>query len=200
MKAEDQLSRILSACALFSGQTSDYDLSPDVVLSPNRELKSAGVLVPILNTKAGHVVFMTRRSLTLKQHPGQIAFPGGKKDAGDSDVIVTALREANEEIGIARSNVEVVGQLPKHETVTGFVITPVIGRIMEEFTPVAEAGEVEEVFSVPLSHVLNPLNYSIRSRLWRGRPRPYYTVPYGPYYIWGATARILHMMSEIANR
>ena len=200
MKAEDQLCKILSADGFFSEQTSDYDLSPDLVLSPNRKLKSAGVLVPILKTKAGHAVFLTRRSSTLKHHPGQIAFPGGKKDSGDRDVIITALREAYEEIGIARRNVQVIGQLPKHETVTGYEITPVIGRIIEEFTPVAELGEVEEVFSVPLSYVLNPLNYSIRSRLWRGRSRPYYTVPYGPYYIWGATAHILHTMSEIANR
>ena len=104
------------------------------------------------------------------------------------------MREAHEEIGLAPNEVEVLGQLPSHETVTGFAVTPVLGRMTCDFEPKAEQGEVSEVFSVPLQHVMNPQNFVIQSRRWRGNKRHYYTVPYGPYYIWGATACILRRM------
>ena len=92
--------------------------------------------------------------------------------------------------------VEVLGHLPAHETVTGFTVTPILGHIRADFTAVPEAGEVEEVFSVPLSHLMNLANFRVEKRRWRGEWRHYYTVPYGPYYIWGATARILHSLAD----
>ena len=107
-----------------------------------------------------------------------------------------ALREAHEEIGLAPGNVEVLGLMPAHETVTGFHVTPVIALVKEPFDPVAEVGEVEEVFDVPLDHVLTPSNFSVQSRRWRGSRRHYFTVPFGPYYIWGATARILRSLAD----
>ena len=89
--------------------------------------------------------------------------------------------------------------LPAHETVTGFTVTPVVGLIRSPFDPVPETGEVDEVFDVPLAHVLTPGNYSVQSRRFRGRQRHYYTVPFGPYYIWGATARILRALADAAG-
>jgi 8-oxo-dGTP pyrophosphatase MutT (NUDIX family) len=193
------ITHVTGALAKARLDTSDYDLNPDIVLPPDRKLRPAGVLVAIHETSAGPVVYLTKRSSALKHHPGQIAFPGGKQDEGDDDVTAAALREAWEEIGLAPDNVEVLGTLPSHETVTSFTVTPVVAQVRQGFTPVAEPGEVEEVFAVPLSHLLTPMNFHVQSRRWRGRQRRYYTVPFGPYYIWGATARILRSLADAAR-
>ena len=141
-------------------------------------------------------LLLTKRSSALQHHPGQIAFPGGKQDDTDVDVIACAKREAHEEIGLPPDLVEVLGTLSPHETVTGFLVTPVIVHVTGQFDIRPEPGEVDEVFSVPLSHVLNPANYHVQSRRWRGQMRSYFTVPYGPYYIWGATARMLRAWTD----
>jgi 8-oxo-dGTP pyrophosphatase MutT (NUDIX family) len=176
--------------------SSDFDLNPDVVLPVGRKLRPAGVLVPLLADETSCDVVLTKRSSRLKHHPGQIAFPGGKQDEGDSDVVAAALREAHEEVGLSPERVEVLGTLPTHETVTGFIVTPVIGWIDRPFDIVPEAGEVAEVFRVPLSHVTDAVQFTVQSRRWRGTRRHYYTVPFGPYYIWGATARILRGLAQ----
>lgn len=197
----DFAAQLRRAVAHARAPSSDYDLNPDTVLPENRKLRPAGVLVPVLARDDAARLFLTKRSSALKHHPGQIAFPGGKQDDNDADVTSAALREAHEEIGLAPENVEVLGLLPAHETVTGFYVTPVIALVREPFTPVPEPGEVEEVFDVPLNHVLSPDNFSVQSRRWRGSRRHYYTVPFGPYYIWGATARILRSMADaLENR
>lgn len=172
--------------------SSDYDLNRDVVLPEGRKLRPAAVLIGV---QAGQVV-LTKRASHLTHHPGQIAFPGGKQDEGDADVIAAALREAEEEVGLPRGHVEVLGTLPTHETVTGFLVTPVIGWIDRDFDVVPEPGEVAEVFRVPLAHVTDVALFTIQSRRWRGTRRHYYTVPFGPYYIWGATARILRGLAH----
>lgn len=180
--------------------SSDFDLNPDTVLPAGRTLRPAGVLAPVIETENGLNLLLTKRSAALKHHPGQIAFPGGKQDEGDTDVIAAALREAHEEIGLPPQNVEVLGTLPVHETVTSFVVTPVIGFVHSAFTIRPEPGEVDEVFAVPLDHVLDPDNYLIQSRRWRGQMRHYFVVPFGPYYIWGATARMLRAWTEIIQK
>ena len=191
---------VARALSLPGGASSDFDLNPGIVLPEGRVLRPAGVLCA-LHEAAGRVaVILTKRSTRLKHHPGQIAFPGGKQDPGDADPVAAALREAEEEVGLPRHLVEVLGTLPSHETVTGFDVTPVIGWVRGPFDAVAEAGEVAEVFRVPLSHVLAPGNFRVEGRRWQGRRRYYYTVPYGPYYIWGATARILRALAERAAR
>ena len=172
--------------------SSDYDLNPEIVLPAGRVLKPAAVLIGVL----GHSIVLTKRAPHLKHHPGQIALPGGKVDADDAGPVAAALREAEEEIGLAPANVEILGELSAHETVTGYRVTPVIARIKDAFTPRPEAGEVAEVFSVPIAHLLDPGNYRIEGRRWRGIRRRYLVVPYGPYYIWGATARILKSLAD----
>ncbi|WP_170326144.1 CoA pyrophosphatase [Ruegeria arenilitoris] len=171
--------------------SSDFDLNPETVLPEGRKLRPAGVLVPVSVATGTPRLILTKRSSALKHHPGQIAFPGGKQDEGDADVTATALREAQEEIGLPPDLPEILGHLPTHETVTSFTVTPVVAILRAPFQLIPEPGEVDEVFSVPLAHVLNPANYIVESRRWRGQKRYYYAVPFGPYYIWGATARML---------
>ena len=192
----NEFDRIRRALANPSPGTSDFDLNPDIALPPDRKLRPAAVLVALLLSGQGSRVMLTKRASSLKHHPGQIAFPGGKVEVGDGGPIQAALREAQEEIGLIPGNVEVLGQLAAHETVTGFNVTPVVARIKAPFDPIPDFGEVAEVFSVPLSHLANLAHYQIQSRLWQGKLRHFHTIPYGPYYIWGATARILHAFAQ----
>jgi 8-oxo-dGTP pyrophosphatase MutT (NUDIX family) len=179
-----------------AGPSSDFDLNPAVRPAEPKPLRPAAVLVPVWLRPEGAVLILTKRSSHLKHHPGQIAFPGGKVDATDAGPEAAALRESHEEIGLDPARVSLLGALPQHQTVTGFSITPYVGLIRGDFTPVPEAGEVEEVFTVPLSHVLDPVMFSVQRRRWMGEWRRYYAVPYGPHYIWGATARILRGLAE----
>lgn len=187
-KTVDQLR---AALAQPGHGSSDFDLNPETVLPKGRTLRPAGVLIAVTLYTDEPMVILTKRSSALKHHPGQIAFAGGKVDVGDADATAAALREAEEEIGLPRDLPQILGTISNHETVTSFCVTPVLAVINEPFQVIPEPGEVAEVFQVPLSHLMNPGNYIIESRRWRGTRRRYFTVPYGPYYIWGATARML---------
>lgn len=176
--------------------SSDHDLNPDVVLPPDRRLRAAAVLVPVWHHRGEARLILTKRASHLAHHPGQIAFPGGKIEPFDESPGHAALREAHEEIGLPAAQVEVLGLLPLHETVTGYTVVPVLSLVRGDFAPVRQEAEVEEAFTVPLAHVLDLSRYRVEQRLWRGGWRRYYVVPYGPYYIWGATARILHSLAE----
>jgi 8-oxo-dGTP pyrophosphatase MutT (NUDIX family) len=184
------LSRALAERA--AAPSSDYDLNPGVTLPPERRLRPAAVLIPVL----GASVILTKRASHLKHHPGQIALPGGKIDDSDGDAAAAALREAREEIGLDPANVALIAELPAHETVTGYTVTPILAQVRAEFRAVPEAGEVAEVFRVPLDFLMEPANYRVEGRRWRGTRRNYYVAPFGPYYIWGATARILKSLAD----
>ncbi|MBQ2262048.1 MAG: CoA pyrophosphatase [Loktanella sp.] len=185
--------RLTDALSRQGGASTDYDLNKDVTVPPG-PLTPAAVLFAV--REDSETVILTKRSARLKHHPGQIAFPGGKQDPIDATLTDAALREAREEIGLPPEQVDVLGVLPSHQTVTGYLITPVLAVVRGPFNPIPEAGEVSEVFEVPLAHLTDPALYRIEGRHWQGRRRPYYTVPYGPYYIWGATARILRAFAD----
>lgn len=188
--------RLLAALEVPAGPSSDYDLMPGAT-APDIPLRAAGVLAAFNATDGA--LLLTKRSSGLRHHPGQIALPGGKVDPGDADETAAALREASEEVALPPTSVDVIGALPAHRTVTGFAMTPVLGMIEGPFTPIPEAGEVAEIFSVPFDHIADLQNYHIEKRLWRGEWRAYHTVPYGPYYIWGATARVLYSLARRLN-
>jgi 8-oxo-dGTP pyrophosphatase MutT (NUDIX family) len=196
----DWRDRIEAALNAPTGASSDYDLNPEITLPENRVLRPAGVLIGIYGNAGAPVVYLTKRASHLKHHPGQIAFPGGKMDHGDADEAAAAIREANEEIGLPTDAVDVIGQLSAHETVTGFNVIPTVVEITGTFRPVSDPSEVAEVFNVPLAHVMDPKNYLVESRIWRGSRRKFFTVPYGPYYIWGATARMLYGLATRLQR
>src|SRR5258707_5567064 len=122
---------------------------------------------------------------------GHISFPGGRSEPGGAESEETALREAAEEIGVAAAQVEVLGELPKYVTVTGYRVTPVVGLVTPPLELRPDEFEVAEVFEVPLEFLLDPANHQRNSVLWEGRERRYYAVPYGRYYICGATAGML---------
>ncbi len=188
--------RLCAALVAEGRPSSDYDLNPQVNLPEGRALREAAVLIPVVERVGGAHVVLTKRSSALKHHPGQIAFPGGKVDDTDGGAEAAALREAWEEIALEADQAKVLGVLPPHETVTGFRVSPVLAMVSPEFVARPEPGEVAEVFEAPLAHVLSPANYLVESRRWRGERRYYFTVPWGPYYIWGATARMLRALAD----
>jgi 8-oxo-dGTP pyrophosphatase MutT (NUDIX family) len=187
--------RIADALRQRGAGTSDYDLNPGT-RPPAATLRPASVLVPIVEHGSGPGVLLTRRTTRLLHHPGQVAFPGGKQDARDDGPLAAALREAEEEIGLKPAQVEVLGRLDGHETVTGFRVTPFVATVATAFEPRPDPGEVDEVFEVPLAFLIDPANLQIHARRWAGTLRRYYAIPYGPHYIWGATARIIRTLAD----
>ena len=194
------ISSIKSSLSKYESCSSDFDLNPDIALNQKSNFLEASVLIPVLTFKKNLEILLTKRSTSLKTHPGQIAFPGGKKEKFDSSPIETALRETEEEVGLSQHLVEIIASLPTHKTATGFIIKPYIGIISQPFEETLRCGEVDEIFTVPFDHILNKENFSIQTRKWNGSQRQYYAVPYGPYYVWGATARILLNLSQALSR
>jgi len=151
----------------------------------------AAVLVPLINREDGLTVLFTERSRDLPDHPGQISFPGGRVEPGDADTGIAALREAEEEVGLKRERVTLLGRLEPYETVTGYRVTPVVGWVEPPFEVRADPVEVADIFEVPLAFLLEPANHQRHFRMVGNTRRDYYAIPYGDRYIWGATAAML---------
>lgn len=160
---------------------------------------AAAVLIPVIAQAQGLTVLFTQRTQHLKSHSGQVSFPGGRAEPGDASAEFTALREAQEEIGLALERVEILGRLPEYHTRTGFRVTPVIGLIQPPLELTPDPREVESVFEVPLSFLLDPANRQRRTRELQGRSVGFYVFEYQGHMIWGATAGMLvnlHKMLE----
>ncbi len=181
---------------VFGGQDLSSALWPRTTPVQNGEkLKPAAVLVPLVFHDDGATVLLTQRATNLNSHSGQISFPGGQRERADRTPEDTALRETEEEIGLPRMHIELVGRLGTHDTGSGYRVMPVIGLIAPPFPIQPEPLEVAEVFEVPLDHVLEPANHRFETRIHRGSERQFCVMPYGDYFIWGLTARLLRELS-----
>ena len=160
-------------------------------------MTEAAVMVPIVNRLDGLHVLLTQRTSHLADHAGQISFPGGRVEETDADREETALRETEEEIGLARSHVTILGRLPLYEIPSGFRVTPVVGWVEPPFDLALDAFEVASVFEVPLEHFLDPARFQRRDYHFQGRHRHYLAIPYEGRYIWGATAGMLYLLARV---
>ena len=179
---------------------SDEDLNDGIALKTSERFRAAAVLVGLLERDGELHVLLTQRSEELPTHAGQIAFPGGKIDAGDAGPVACALRETFEETGVSPEFVEPAGFLDVYQTGTGFRIVPVVGLLRPGFALAPEPGEVTEIFDVPLAHFMEPANHLRHSRVWQGRERQYYAMPYKERYVWGATAGMLRNLHDRVTR
>ncbi len=173
----------------------DDDLNPG--LEMRRPLVRAAVLVAIIERPAGLAVLLTRRTAHLAVHAGQISFPGGHIEAGDADAAAAALREAEEEVGLARERVSICGRLDTYRTRTGFEVTPVVGLVAPPFEPTPDPHEVAEAFEVPLSFILDPANHLRQARIEAGAERHFWAMRHDDHLIWGATAGMLVNLYEV---
>jgi 8-oxo-dGTP pyrophosphatase MutT (NUDIX family) len=176
----------------------DHDLNPG--MAKPTELVPAAVLVPIVERQGGLTILLTQRTDHLSAHAGQISFPGGRMEDIDASVEDAALRETEEEVGLRRQHIKLVGQLDLYVTRTGFEVTPVVGIVTPPFAIKPDPFEVAEVFEVPLSFIIDPKNHQQQSRLYKGIERKFYVLPYEDRYIWGATAGMLVNLSEVLRK
>jgi 8-oxo-dGTP pyrophosphatase MutT (NUDIX family) len=161
------------------------------VFEPNSSRRPAAVLVPFVRHMDEISVLFTRRSEQLRHHAGQISFPGGGIEANDADAIAAALRETDEETGIAADLVEPFGYLDCFDTVSGYSVTPVAGFVRQDYSVRLQENEVDEVFEVPFAFILEPASLKREHILWRGRERDIFAFEWQGRRIWGATAAIL---------
>ena len=152
----------------------------------------ASVLIPLVLREQGISVMFTQRSAHLSDHGGQVSFPGGRSEDSDADAIETALRETEEEVGLNRRHVEVLGTLPDYFTATNYRVTPVVALVHPPFETLADPEEVAEIFEVPLAFLMDGLNHQRRAATFpNGMHRTFYAMPFERFFIWGATAGML---------
>ena len=190
--------RRLHAAPLPGHAFSDDDLNPSARMIPEDEApKPAAVLVPLVPRADGLHLLLTERQPHLRRHAGQIAFPGGRIDDGDADAVAAALRETEEETGIAPAFVEPVGFLDTYLTSTNYRVVPVVAVIRPGFTLTPQEAEVKDIFEVPLAFLMDPAHHARHSRDWQGHTRYYYAMPWQGRYIWGATAGMIRNLYRL---
>jgi 8-oxo-dGTP pyrophosphatase MutT (NUDIX family) len=194
-EVRERARRLLFSRPPAAHRRSDDDLNPD--MTPMKELpRPAAVLIPIIAHEPEATVLLTLRKENMASHAGQVAFPGGKIDSEDEDEVAAALRETEEETGLAPSFVEPIGFLDAYLTRTNYRVVPVVAIVMPGFHLRPAADEVAAVFEVPLRFLMSPENHLIHSREWQGRARQFYAMPFGERYIWGATAGMLKSLYD----
>ena len=177
-------------------QRGDHDVDPVMrKIAEVRPIRPAAVLVAVIDHPEP-TVLLTQRAQHLPQHPGQISFPGGKIETDDASPLDSALREAEEEIGLDRTLVEPLGYLDLYMTTLGYRIMPTVARLEPGFSLTLNTGEVDAAFEVPLSFLMNQDNVERHARDWQGMTRHYYAITFGERYIWGVTAGILRNMHD----
>ena len=188
----------LNAAPGEAARFSDDDLNPQARMIPHGETpKPAAVLVPLVPREGGLNLLLTQRQPHLKRHAGQVAFPGGRVDDADRDAVAAALRETEEETGIAPGFVQPLGFLDTYLTSTNYRVVPVVAVLSAGFTVTPQAGEVADVFETPLSFLMNPANHERHSRAYQGQERFYYAMPWQGRYIWGATAGMIRNLYRL---
>jgi 8-oxo-dGTP pyrophosphatase MutT (NUDIX family) len=160
------------------------------------QLTPAAVLVPLVMRSEALTVLLTERTANLRHHAGQISFPGGRQDGSDANLVVTALREAHEEVGLSAQHIEVIGQLPAYHTVTHYAVTPVVGLVQPSFDLQTQASEVAHAFEVPLAFLMDPAHHQRHAFEFAGQRREFLSMPWvdaqgREHFIWGATAAML---------
>ncbi|MDR6115095.1 MULTISPECIES: CoA pyrophosphatase [unclassified Sphingomonas] len=191
MTLAERLAQAMARIPVADLLTGDGDILPETAATPT----AAAVLVPVTDRVEPGLV-LTQRTEHLRNHAGQIAFPGGRADPGDVDLVATALREAEEEIGLSPHAVTVVGLADRYRTVTGFEVTPVLGVIPPDLTLYPSEAEVANLFEVPLAYVLDPAHHRRVSAPWRGQTRHFYEILWNDRRIWGATAAMIVNLSR----
>jgi 8-oxo-dGTP pyrophosphatase MutT (NUDIX family) len=184
------------AAALREATRGDHDLNPGMT-PPSSALRPAAVLVPLINRPDRMSVLLTQRTPHLSAHAGQISFPGGRIEESDADATEAALRETEEEVGLTRDYVTIVGRLDTYVTGTGFEITPVVGIVKVPYPLAIDPFEVAEAFEVPLSFVVDPSNHRRMTRELDQRFRVFFMLPFENRNIWGATAGMLVNLAEV---
>ncbi len=172
---------------------------PEAAPGSARAATPAAVLIPLVQREHGLMLLLTRRTAHLSAHAGQISFPGGRSETWDASPVATALRETEEEIGLPGAQVEVIGSLPDYITGTGYLVTPVVGLLVPPFVLQPDPNEVAEIFEVPLAHLMDGAQHrrlSVELPDGAGR-RSFYAMPYGDYFIWGATAGMLRNLFHV---
>jgi 8-oxo-dGTP pyrophosphatase MutT (NUDIX family) len=188
----------LEAAEIRASTRGDHDLNPGET-PPSAALRPAAVLVPLIDRRDGMTVLLTQRTAHLSAHAGQISFPGGRAEEQDADAVATALRETEEEVGLPRKLISVVGRLDTYVTGTGFEITPIVGIVTPGYVLDIDPFEVAEVFEVPLSYILDRRNHNRTERESAGRIRVFFVLPYQGRNIWGATAGMLVNLAEVLS-
>ena len=184
------------AAALREATRGDHDLNPGWT-PPSAALRPAAVLVPLVDHPDGMTVLLTLRTAHLSAHAGQVAFPGGRIEPDDADAVAAALRETEEEVGLSRAHVGVIGRLDTYVTGTGFEITPIVGIVTPPFTLTIDPTEVAEAFEVPLAFILDAKNHRRFTREYEAHSRTFFMLPFEDRNIWGATAGMLVNLAEV---
>ena len=189
--------RLLPVDAAFSNfDRTDFDLNPGFNFPAEPPYKHAAVLVGLIPRADDYGVLLTLRPDTMARHAGQVAFPGGRIDETDASPLAAALREAHEEVGVLPGSVRMIGQNEPYLTSTGYIVSPFVGVLPEDFAPIPDPREVAAVFETPLSFLMNPVNHERHERMFMGALRAYYAMPHNGRYIWGATAGMVKALYD----